>query len=214
MKIFSYYNSKINTLGDILGVKVGCFETSVGYSCLYAGVCSCYVDEKPNGARYILRKGAIRCFASMSEVRFPEVFNKRRINTVLAKSKEFYEIAFRELKQERFQVFRPHSAGDYWTMQEYLDWRNLAGHFPDVMFFGYTKNPHVFDHLMSHPVDNYKLVYSWGGIEDQTVKHVEPICYIKGKGLYVPDDVPVINLSAGEDYQYIITGRSFAIPYH
>lgn len=214
MKIFSYYNSKINTLGDILGVKVGCFETSVGYSCLCADVCKCFVNETENGSRYIRKAGLIRCFAAQSEVRFPEVFAKRRINLILAKSREFYEIAYRELKQERFQVFRPYSAGDYYYFEHYYDWRNLARKFPDVMFFGYTKNNLVFNHLIDNPIDNYKLVYSWGGKGDSEISCYAPICYIKGKGLYCPDDVPVISLSSGQDYEYITAGKSFAIPYH
>jgi len=217
MKIFSYHNSKVNNLGDILGVKVGCFETSVGYSCPCAGVCRCYVDEDETGTRRLTKAGPVRCFASMAEIRFPEVFAKRRINMLIAKSDEFYEIAEREFRWEKFQVFRPHSAGDYLTIDEYKSWRRLAAKYPEVMFFGYTKSSYIaIDLYLHHPMDNYKVCYSWGGSEDDKVIKLPgfPICYIKKEGLYCPYNIPVINLNTGDDYQFITSGQSFVIPYH
>jgi hypothetical protein len=63
-------------------------------------------------------------------------------------------------------------------------------------------------------MDNFKLCYSWGGLHDDRINWGAPVCYIKGKGLYCPEDAPVINLNSGDDYKFITSGKSFAIPYH
>jgi hypothetical protein len=86
----------------------------------------------------------------------------------------------------------------------------------EVTFFGYSKNTYAVKRCLEEKHPNWKMVYSWGGIEDEIAQELNlPTCYVAIGNEY-DGKLPVINSSkdAVNDYGYVMSGKTFAIRLH
>jgi len=172
------------------------------------------MEDAVTHERWLSKATDIRCFAATAELIYPNVYMKRQINYHLSRLHDFIDLVLKEINFNNVEVVRPMAAGDYYSMDVYYKWRQIAERRPRIIFFGYTKNPYVaLDLIVHHPLDNFKIIYSHGGTYDEKLVGSNiPTCYIQMRGQ--DWNVPSIDLNSGDDYKYIMAGQSFQIPYH
>ena len=132
---------------------------------------------------------ASSCYAMKAQRQYVETYNKRAINTFLAR--HHVEVLEREIMKQLSHSTKPfvriHSSGDFFS-QEYIDmWQRIIESFPTKKFYTYSKVVGMFDFdglFMQH---NFNLIDSilpdgdinYGDFEYITKKSYEfdaPIC--------------------------------------
>jgi len=213
--MLSYHNTKINHLQEHLGVRCAAFDLPCGWTCPFAKDCRTKVIEV-DGKRHAEMTGKFQCYASKAELLYPSVYRKRQVNLAASKADNFAELMIGEIKSEAVKIVRIHSSGDFYNGKYIEKWINIIESLPEVTFFGYTKDISVVLSLCSDPIPNWKMTYSYGGRDDEEAnKWNIPICYVDLHGERV-GKMPVIDASRDSvaDYNYIMSGTTFAIRVH
>lgn len=211
---FSNGNRKMKELAEMLGLnkkRVVCFDLPAGYTCPMAVLCKTYAN--PASGKIIDGKEQVfRCYAASSEARFK---NSRALhwdnyNTLKNSADMVSEI--NNAIPEKVKVIRIHSSGDFFSKEYFNAWVQVAIQNPDISFFGYTK---VLEYVKAVKPDNFRLVYSYGGKNDNDVTD-EPVAYVVNsvsdglsRGLFV-----ACQEQPSDDYYAVMRGQSFALALH
>lgn len=93
----------------------------------------------------------------------------------LSKTEYFIPVIDGELAQLQFEnpdkdiYVRIHDTGDFYDFAYTYAWVVIARHNPCVKFYAYTKMVSVFHKLKDEMPDNFTIVYSYGGTEDDLI---------------------------------------------
>lgn len=103
------------------------------------------------------------CYAKSDQNQYPDVFNKRNINTYIAKYNlpYFEELVCRQLSRARNRKYvRIHSSGDFFSQEYIQTWERIAAKFPDTKFYFYTKMAELLDFSTFANMENVNMVNS------------------------------------------------------
>jgi len=154
----------------------------VGYTCKFAGKCKTFVDRnrKPNPKTGKLTKsmGDFTCYAGNAEARHPHVQKSRWANKdLLDKFDEkgkvdliLRSLDYHEKRNKKIEVFRIHEAGDFYSLEYFDAWLEVARQRPDILFYAYTKSLPFWLKRKKDIPKNMKLIASYGGKFDDEIK--------------------------------------------
>jgi hypothetical protein len=154
-----------------------------------------------------------RCYASSSESAFPATRRLRWYNFDLLAKMSFADmIAEIELSLPiGIKVIRIHSSGDYFSKNYFSAWYTVSRIHPEITFFGYTK---ILEYT-HYNTDNFKVVYSVGGKHDGELTNEPCIRVVENKEIAYNLGLPVAcDIHPADDYDFIMSGQSFAIALH
>lgn len=120
------------------------------------------------------------CYAIKSQKRFPNVYNKRFINTYLAKNNlPFLKNTINnQLKHTNKPYIRIHSSGDFYS-QDYVNmWTDIISNNTNKKFYFYSKVTEIFDFSTMLENTNVNMVNSIlpnGSINYGTHEYVEEL---------------------------------------
>lgn len=214
---FSTGNSKINKLAKYLGLsnkQVVCFDLPAGHTCPCASLCKSTAD-RVTGKITDGENCQFRCYAASNEAVFKSARALRWHNydeLVACSSVDSIASLILASIPNAVKVVRIHSSGDFFSKKYFQAWVKVAIARPDVKFFGYTK---VLPYVNFAKPDNFRLVYSFGGVLDNKVTS-EPVAYVvntvadaESKSLQVS-----CQTNPSDDYDFVMAGQSFALVLH
>jgi hypothetical protein len=106
----------------------------------------------------------------------PVVKDKQERNLALARS-SFFDTAIgleiehllkKAEKKGKNMAIRIHDSGDFFSKTYARQWLFLANKYPQVDFYGYTKEVKMWEGMPHRPA-NFRLVYSLGGKHDDII---------------------------------------------
>lgn len=208
---FSTGNRKINDLAKDLGLskkEVVAFDLPAGYTCPAADICKSQANRE-NGKITDGENCQFRCYAASTESVFTSVRNLRWHNySELTSSKDMVKLISDSINS-KIKVIRIHSSGDFFSKAYFQAWVKVAELHPEVTIFGYTK---VLPYVKAQKPENFKLVYSHGGIFDNKVTN-EPVSYVVASENQAIGSLPCKDNPAGDFYE-IMKGNSFSLLIH
>jgi hypothetical protein len=141
------------TKSKVLQFTLPAIESGIGLeTCTGAGQCKAF------------------CYASAGRYEFPMVAFKSEFSLIFSLSKEFVPktIAYLKsiIKEDTFYFLRIHDSGDFYSRIYFRKWLNIAREFPNVLFYGYTKQTTF---LARKTLPNFKFSQSFGGRNDRTL---------------------------------------------
>lgn len=207
---FSKNNRKLNELAHDLGLRksqvVG-FDLPAGYTCPMADICKAQAD-RVTGKITDGAHSKFRCYAASIEARYTTTRMAHWNNFDLLNGLDESNIADLILKSipKSVKVIRIHTSGDFFNRSYFNAWVKVAFMRPDISFFGYTK---ILTYVKANKPDNFKLVYSYGGIMDSKIDDTIPTCKVVS---YSPTSACIASNS--DDYYLIMKGESFTLNLH
>jgi hypothetical protein len=217
---FSFGNSKLNKLAVYLGLakkQVVGFDLPAGYTCKMAHSCKSFSNRK-TGKITDSKTMKFRCYAASLEARAPAARRLHWHNYDLLRACKSIDEMVALIEQSLpvgVKVVRIHASGDFFNWRYFRAWCEIAYNHPDIIFFGYTKYIEHVRFVRGVELDNFKLVYSFGGKHDNMVTD-EPTARVidtPADGVKFAVPVACVNHPA-DDYDFVMAGQSFAIPLH
>lgn len=165
IKYLSVNNEKMKKSSDDLNMVVSWGIPASEKTCPNAGACK-------NG-----------CYAKGGRYMFANVRKKLNERLDLADSEQFIpvidgEINYLKNKYADKQLYvRIHDTGDFYSESYTMKWLTIARMHPDVKFYAYTKMVTMFlrfESVGKIPPYNFRIIYSYGGIEDQYIPSDKP----------------------------------------
>ncbi len=136
--------------------------------------------QSKDGTRTCPNAGACAagCYARSGAYAWGNVQQAYEARLTLTKSENFIFIMHQEIetlraksvKRKRQLVLRVHDSGDFYSPEYQQSWYSLAGSFPDVQFYAYTKQIQQSKDLESLKPKNFTLIYSYGGKQDSLIQ--------------------------------------------
>lgn len=170
---FSPANAKLIELEKKTGKKVYSFSTLAGVNCPYANECLSKVVID-NGKRKIEDgpNTKFRCFSASNEVLFPAVYNSRKYNMDLVRSKktvkELVELINSSIPKDA-EIIRIHISGDFYSQVYFDAWIKVCELNPKINFYAYTKSLPFWIKRLGNIPDNLVLTASRGGKKDNLI---------------------------------------------
>lgn len=203
-KIFGH-NSKMEQTEQLNpGTAFYNFNTPPGITCPGKG--NCY-DEK-------------WCYALNGFYLYPSVKKKMQKNYEHSQTNHFVDDVVAELQrlqriQPNKQIYiRWNDAGDIYEDAYFLKLISIAARCPNIRFYSYTKSisivHHVVDDLGFKIPDNYHVVFSHGGSEDDLIKDDDRQSKIFDKGEEMDEDY----VSAWHNDMVAYNNKKVGLPYH
>ena len=213
------HNHKLNLLARYLGLhynQVVSVDHPAGYTCAKADICKAYANRH-TGCITDMPGSLFRCYAANTEAYSPAARNMRWYNYDLLRGKSTQEITdiIVSSLSEKIKVVRIHSSGDFFSEQYFMAWVWVARLYPDITFYGYTKYLDYVRIVSGLNMSNFKLVYSYGGLDDSRLTN-EPTCHVitsVNEGLPLGMNFACVDNPA-DDYNFIMEGKSFALALH
>lgn len=214
---FSFGNSKIKELARYLNLplkSVVAFDLPAGYTCPMASLCKSFANRK-TGKITDGKDMKYRCYAASNEAAFPPARSLRWHNFDLLKGKTTDEMAalIQASLPAGVKVIRIHSSGDFFSLDYFHAWFEVAQNNPEIKFFGYTK---IMPYVSMPKPDNFRLVYSFGGKLDRFLTPDVPVAYVVNtsadgleRGLKV-----ACQANPSDDFDMVMAGESFALALH
>lgn len=155
------------------------FSLPAGYSCPFADKCKTLVprDRKKIDDKLIQQYGDVRCYAGSEEARYPDAqkmrwrnkdlldqFDQQGKTDLILKSLKYFE-----QNHGKIDVFRIHESGDFYDMEYFNSWLEVARQRPDILFYAYTKSLPFWMERKADIPDNLKLIASVGGKRDNLI---------------------------------------------
>jgi len=143
--------------------------------------------NKPNGGYYKILgfgiparatcPGALDCigvcYALQGRYRTPNVTASREANYQATLSPSFVDDMVALLNKRRtYNVVRIHDSGDFYSLEYYGKWCDIARRVPGKIFYAYTKSLHL--DLETNRPDNLRIIQSLGGKYDCHVDMSRP----------------------------------------
>ena len=209
---FGKSNAKMNHMAESMGLKkseVVTFDLPAGYTCPMASMCKAFASKK-SGKIIDSKTMIFRCYAASIEARFKNSRIAHWHNFDLLK--HLSESAMVDLINaslpKNVKIVRIHSSGDFFSQEYFNAWVKVASMNQKVSFFGYTK---IVDYVKALKSDNFKLVYSMGGLMDNEVDNTVPTCTVVE---YSEKSICKSKDFSHEDFNYIMQGKSFTLNLH
>ena len=138
------------------------------------------------------------CYAKKREA-IPQVLARRIANWLLTMKEDFVEKAVKEIKRHRKAVaVRIHESGDFYSVEYFLKWCEVAKQIPDKIFVAYTRHPSL---PAEAKPQNFLLYYSVNKVkmlrEENVPASYDGITAILLPGSKVPKGMKVCR--AGKD---------------
>jgi len=104
---------------------------------------------------------------------FPNVKKSHleKLELVLNHRDQWKQMVLDELKLEKYigKFIRIHDAGDFFSIDYAMDWMEIINANPNVNFYAYTKQIHMFkNEIVVHP-KNFVVIFSFGGKLDHMI---------------------------------------------
>lgn len=151
MDLLSNSNTKLKRDG-IFHFSIPAFQSADGFkTCPGAKDCikGCY---------------AVQGFHGMSWVK-----NAKERRLEATRQHDFVYRIYEEIKRRKVKILRIHDAGDFYSAKYRYDWMTIIHQNPEVQFYAYTKMVPHFKGL--NPYNNFKIIFSYGGIWDHVIDH-------------------------------------------
>lgn len=151
------------------------FNLPSGFTCPYADKCLSKADRE-TGKIKDAKDIDFRCFAASTESSFPSVRKSRWNNFDALKLIGFNNIdgmaeaiisAIEKALPRSEKVFRIHVGGDFFNQSYLRAWVKVAKHFPDILFYAYSKSIPFFTGLQLP--NNFIVTFSKGGKFDDLI---------------------------------------------
>lgn len=157
-KLLSINNSKLKKSGQDKGLLFASFGLPAVQTCPGADKC---------------KSG---CYATQGTYSFRQVRENRQTNFIRSKDSTTFkqdlinEIYDLDMKHPtKILIIRIHDSGDFYN-QEYLNtWLEVINSFSHVIFYAYTKSIHLFNPIYLDLPENFRVIYSYGGIYDSLI---------------------------------------------
>ncbi len=164
-----------------------------------------------------------RCYAAMSEARYPTVYKDRWFNFDLLKTcrntQQKTELIVGSIKETglvRGGTLRVHIGGDYYNQSYFNAWMDAARFFPNVVFYSYTKSIHLLQRYLGDKgklPKNFVFTCSRGGLFD----HLIPSINIKSARVFFSkeeadalgldiDHTDDLAISSSDDFALVLHG--------
>lgn len=113
------------------------------------------------------------CYAKTGMFMFPNVkqSHMEKLDLVLNHRSKWKQMMIDELRLKKYigKTIRIHDAGDFFSIDYAMDWMEIMRFNPDVFFYAYTKQIHMFKiEITDHP-ENFVLIYLFGGKLDHMI---------------------------------------------
>lgn len=222
---FSKANAKLANLAKVEAIKpylankrkVYSLDLLSGWSCPYAVDCLSKVHF--NGTNYRLQDGPetkFRCFSASQEVAFPSAYRLRKNNydsiKQFKRSWEYAEHINNHMPAD-LGVCRVHVGGDFFNVEYFLGWVQVARLNPNRLFYAYTKSlPYWVQNMELIPA-NFVLTASYGGRKDAMIaEHNLPYSVV----VFSPEEAAAKGLEIDHDDSHAAdpTVRNFALLIH
>ena len=158
------------------------FSLPAGFTCPFANKCKTLVprDRKKIDNKLLQQYGDMRCYAGSEEARYPNAQKMRwtnkdlldkfdqqgKTNLILNSLNYFIQ------NNGKFDVFRIHESGDFYDMEYFDSWIEVARQKPNILFYAYTKSLPFWVERIGNIPNNFKLIASVGGKRDDLIsKH-------------------------------------------
>jgi hypothetical protein len=217
---FSHANYKIKHLAKHLDLhynQVASFDLPAGWTCSKAKICKSLASKETG---HIKRIGKILCYASKAEAYSPSCRRMRwhNFDSLVTCGRSINKITalIAGSIDNKTEIVRIHSAGDFYSYEYFMAWNKIAILFPNITFYGYTKH---LDYATWSLPDNMFLQYSYGSRDDNrrdVMGDSVPTCYI-GEYDNQYQDIKVVcgsDDTSHEDYFAILNRESFVIKAH
>ena len=135
--------------------------------------------ESCNNATIACRK---YCYGSKGNFLFQPVIDAYNTNYELSQLDNFVE-SMNELISVNERFFRVHAVGDFYDIDYFYKWIEIAKDNPHITFLAYTRNDDVFG--WQFQPDNFRLIYSM----DHTTKAHDRIHTARARKALVVDSV-------------------------
>ena len=171
----SKYNKKLVATGKANECKIIAFDLPAGITCPFKGACyeGCYARA---GTYPLHEKKLMKNFEDSKKDSFVEDMINRLSYEILA---------------TRPTYVRLHSSGDFYSPEYLAKWVKIAGAYPTVIFYAYTK---CVQWIKSATLpENMKICFSYGGVQDHLIQpgdcnarvyehmaDIEPSGYVSG----------------------------------
>lgn len=175
------YMSDPLTFGNSkLGKSIAIFDLLAVHSCLNCKSCA---------------KG---CYALKAQRQYPTVFDKRAINTYLARENisMLRALIVASLMLNNPKFVRIHSSGDFLSQAYVNMWAEIAALFPTIRFYTYTKVKGIFDFSKAERVINIiESVLPDGDINFGSLE------YVKEKSAKFGIPICPVGVTEGKDFK-------------
>jgi len=164
-------NTKVAKLCEALGIlpeEATQFSLPAGYTCAAAKMCKSLADEETG---YLTDYGYFRCYAAMTEAYAPGYRSRvwRNYRTLQRVGLHNWPVITQLIVdgvRPWKKVVRMMGGGDFPTEAVLMSFVSAAIKRPGIRWYGYTKNlPWLLSTRPDWP-DNFRLVYSHGGLWD------------------------------------------------
>jgi hypothetical protein len=172
--LLSNANTKLKKLEKRLNKKIYSIDLISGWSCPFAKICK----SKVVGDQYGLhiqdgKYTKFRCYSASQEALYTHVFMRRLKNYQILKS---IEKSIKKLVccisssiPSDADIIRYHVAGDFFCKNYMRAAIEVANKHPNTIFYSYTKAIAYFNDLMDNMPPNFRLVASYGGMQDYDI---------------------------------------------
>ena len=109
------------------------------------------------------------CYARKAEIQYHHVVPQaRQANLDASKDPSFVQDMIKILSKKRKNTVRIHESGDFYSVEYFNKWVEIAEAFPEKTFYAYTKRNDLlmYYHTLLKP-DNFILIFSIDGIQDK-----------------------------------------------
>jgi hypothetical protein len=205
---FTSNNRKLKKLSKALGKKVYAFDIPAGWSCPGADICLSKA-KRTTGKIQDGPRTKFRCYAASLEAAFPQARQLRWHNfDLLRTTSNIVELVENSLPSDT-EIVRIHSSGDFFNLDYFLAWVQVARRNPKITFYGYTKRA---DFLASQEVPgNFNFFASIGGKFDHLTGSLKTATVVDSSdGL----TIPVFDTDADSELHILSGGGDFALMIH
>jgi len=119
--------------------------------------------------------GCLRfCYARLAKSNNPKsTAIARYARYLIALRSDFSEIMFKELKNKRKSTIRIHESGDFFSLEYFRKWVEVARRLPNKTFYAYTKSWFIAQHLSELP-PNFIIIFSLDATNFNLLKGLLP----------------------------------------
>lgn len=159
MKRYLKQNSKIKAMSGVKTFNFGIpayKEASGRFTCPMADQCI---------------KG---CYASQGFYRMGNVARAYQERYELTRDSEnFIDTICNEIERFKIERVRIHDSGDFYSRKYMSDWFRIMRRNPSVQFYAYTKMVKMFKENQKCIPDNFTLIFSEGGKQDNLIRRTD-----------------------------------------
>lgn len=113
------------------------------------------------------------CYAKTGTYKFKNVLQSHisKLELVLRDMDNWVRLMVNELKHKRYinKYVRIHDSGDFFSKEYAEHWLTIARLTPNTVFYTYTKEVKLFKYDLIGIPDNFTVIYSYGGKQDNLI---------------------------------------------